>query len=896
MGREQVTTSLLYKPHQTLQSTVAKTVSSSPVLPQHLVALDRGQWFLWRCIGLRGAGFPANLLLKLSSASCAAAADECLAAEAETERAFDAALEMVRVEGEAASSPRDRYLLSDAIQQLKKGRVPDSLPKHGSLEALQQAKSRSAFARGNFQIVFSETAADLGLALREIAELDEFKEAIIWQNRRAFHTGVESFLRHQGNGAKRNSKQRQHEQLISNYAQRYCAKNDTIGFFGPVGWAKVDGHDASITTRIGSDFLSKRTVYFEGWCIDALAETLKERGIRQWVAPQLNPTMRVEGAVLLRPLVPPLPLPEIDGALLAACDGERTAADLAATLNLDSAHDRITEAEVLSRLEQFRELGFISWDLAVPMSPYPERSLNRMLKRIGDSELKEWGLSRLRQLEEGRIAVSRAAGNPEKLDQALRELESTFTSVTSRSATKSAGKSYAGRTLVYEDCRRDVDVVIGEGALRSLDAPLSLLLTAARWLSFELARSFKQICREIYFQLGRSTDRQKLDFATFWQRTQPILFEDRKRLRDPIVAKFQQLWDEVLKLDYQHRVAHFAVEKLRSRVEEVFHAPGPGWAYARYHSPDLLVFAESPEAFAEDDFKVVLGELHVAANTLGWPLFIEQHESPHELFAALEEDITGPRLVPVIPKRMFGSVARVLPALISPRDYHLEFSPGPIDASPSKVLPISGLIVEEDGVDGLCIKTRDHSLQFDIVEAYADILTTIITNEFKMLPFARHTPRVEFDRLVACREAWHFRSDDLTFASQQDEYARFIGARRWAREQQLPRFVFVRVPVELKPFFVDFDSPVFVEILAKMVRRTIDNSPSDSLISITEMLPGLNQCWLRDAEGNGYTCELRMVAVDAIPSGRDAGQGLERPFSRTGFGDVPDAGLPPQSI
>lgn len=856
--------------HQALQSTLAKTVSSSTALPPHLVVLDRGQWFLWRCIGLRGAGFPANLLLKLSSASCAAAADEYLAAETETQGAFHAAVELVRLELDAGSSPPDRYLL-DAIQQLKKGRVPDKLPEHGSyrqsLESLQQARGRRSLAHANFQKLFSSAAADLGLELRAIAELDKFREAIIWQNRRAFHTGVESFLRHLSDGSKRNSKQRQYEQLIGNYAQRYCAKNDTIGFFGPVGWARVDGRDASITTRIGSDFLSQRTVYFEGWCIDALADTLNERGIRQWIAPRLNPTMRIEGTVLQRPMAPPLPLSEIDAVLLAACDGERTAADLAATSNQDSANTCITEAEVLGRLEEFRELGFISWDLDVPMSPYPERGLKRLLNRIDDTELKEWGLSRLRRLEEGRLAVSRAAGNPDKLDQALKELESTFTSVTHRSATKSAGKSYAGRTLVYEDCRRNIEVVIGEDTLRSFDAPLSLLLTTARWFSFELVRAFKQICREIYFQLGRSTDRQKLDFATFWQRTQPILFEDRRRLRDPIVAKFQQRWDEVLKLDYRKRVAHFAVETLRSRVEEVFHAPGPGWAYARYHSPDLLLFAESAEAFAENDFKAVLGELHMAANTLGWPLFIEQHESPRDLFAALEQDIAGPRLVPVIPKRMFGSVARVLPALISPGDYHLEFSPGSIDAPRAKVLPLSGLIVEEDGVDGLCVKTRNYSLRFDLVEAYADILTTIITNEFKMLPFARHTPRLEFDRLVACREAWHFRSDELIFALQKDESARFIDARRWAREQQLPRFVFVKVPVEQKPFFVDFDSPIFVEILAKMVRRTVDKSPSDSLISITEMLPGLNHCWLPDAEGNVYTCELRMVAVDAMPSG-----------------------------
>src|SRR6185503_8947506 len=297
--------------------------------------------------GLRGAGFPANLLLKLASESCAAAAEEYLAAEAETERALNAALESMRQQLEATTSPEDRYRLIDAIQQLKKGKVPSNL----SLEELERAKNRKTLAQENFQKHFAGASEDMGEALREIAELDKFQEAIIWQNRRAFHTGVETFLRHQSNGGNRNSKQRQYEQLISNYAQRYCAKNDTIGFFGPVGWARIDGDESSITTTIGPDFLAQRTVYFENWCIDALVNTLNERGIRRWVAPRLNPTMRIEGASLMRPQMPPLPLSEHDASLLAACDGERAAADLAATL-------KHSETAVLKRLEELREAGF----------------------------------------------------------------------------------------------------------------------------------------------------------------------------------------------------------------------------------------------------------------------------------------------------------------------------------------------------------------------------------------------------------------------------------------------------------------------------------------------------------------------------------------------------------
>ena len=113
-----------------MQSTSAKLAAEARQATkpaEHLVDLDSGQWSLWRCIGLRGAGFPANLLLKLSSSACSEAADECLDAEVESERTAQAALEYVRLQLDQSSLPRDRYILIEAIQQLKKRRCPEGL-------------------------------------------------------------------------------------------------------------------------------------------------------------------------------------------------------------------------------------------------------------------------------------------------------------------------------------------------------------------------------------------------------------------------------------------------------------------------------------------------------------------------------------------------------------------------------------------------------------------------------------------------------------------------------------------------------------------------------------------------------------------------------------------------
>ena len=53
-------------------------------------------------------------------------------------------------------------------------------------------------------------------------------------------------------------------------------KNDTVGFFGPVGWARLTSQGEAVTTLPGPDKVGARTVYFESWGIKSLAEKIAE--------------------------------------------------------------------------------------------------------------------------------------------------------------------------------------------------------------------------------------------------------------------------------------------------------------------------------------------------------------------------------------------------------------------------------------------------------------------------------------------------------------------------------------------------------------------------------------------------------------------------------------------
>lgn len=73
----------------------------------------------------------------------------------------------------------------------------------------------------------------------------------------------------------------------------------------------------------------------------------------------------------------------------------------------------------------------------------------------------------LSELELARTDVQAAAGNPDRLDVALENLEQIFTRLTGVAATRAEGKMYAGKTLVYEDSRRDAEVLLGRDFLEA---------------------------------------------------------------------------------------------------------------------------------------------------------------------------------------------------------------------------------------------------------------------------------------------------------------------------------------------------------------------------------------------------------------------------------------------
>ncbi len=287
-----------------------------------------------------------------------------------------------------------------------------------------------------------------------------------------------------------NRRAREGERLAGRYLQRYALKNDSIGFFGPLGWGTFEPGARATRFQPGRTLLRSSTVRFEGWCIDALIEACeRDDGVLD-VAPHRLPGFYLAGREAyfpqrielarrmgLDPNATALELREEQRSVLDACDGSRTAREIAAAFS---------EGRGYALLEELRNQGLVGWSFELPLSLMPDRALLARVDGIADPAVRASWRRRVEPLVDARSAVE-AAEDPSSLATAMRGLESAFEDATGRSARRAEGKAYAARTLVHLDTVRDVALELGPEVLAALGPPLGLVLQSARWFTNRIA-------------------------------------------------------------------------------------------------------------------------------------------------------------------------------------------------------------------------------------------------------------------------------------------------------------------------------------------------------------------------------------------------------------------------
>jgi hypothetical protein len=581
-------------------------------------------------------------------------------------------------------------------------------------------------------------------ALRTVARDPLFQTAVTWQNRAAMANAVAKIA----DGAPApGSAQRRREEVVASYWQRYCAKNDTIGFFGPLAWGRATDDGPAIRASCGR-LVSESTVQFEAWAIQALA-------------------------------------------------------------------------------------GALDPDLAVPAGPGSERDLRTQLER-SPRGLRDRGLAALGRLERCRSAVTQAT-TPGTLGEALGDLDRVFAELTGQSPTRRPGETNAARTLIYLDCMRELDLTVGPGLQAELAATLPPLLAGARWYSGRIYHAARQIIGEAAAASGaRSLNRVLAEVL-------PAL----RRLPYAAAAANQDLqrrWSALL--------ADPDPATIGTRAAAAFADYTPAWPVSVYQSADVQIAAPSLAAVNAGEYLCIVGDFHPGANPLGQSMFAARHPDRDRFLGAIASDVgTLPFLHP--PGGIGSPPTRNMPATTRPSDVHV--SAGPRYRMPDgyRTLPAADLVVE-----GETVTTRDGSWQAPL--AHLLWLPMLVAGVYAYDPFPAASadgrgPRITIGRTVWRRETW-----DIPAAQGPPSPE---AAADWARDHGMPRQVFALSPSESKPVYVDFGSPVLTRILCRQLRRAAADAPGQPA-RFTEMLPAPHDCWLAGEDGQRYTSELRLVAVD----------------------------------
>jgi hypothetical protein len=280
---------------------------------------------------------------------------------------------------------------------------------------------------------------------------------------------------------------------------------------------------------------------------------------------------------------------------------------------------------------------------------------------------------------------------------------------------------------------------------------------------------------------------------------------------------------------------------------------------AAHHSPDLLI--AGADAAAGGELTWVLGEVHPSIVTTRYATWLEFHDAPAAVAAAMRHDLRGPAVWLAETAEKGGTCTRLSNVLLSAGDLRLVFAHDSCGYDPAATLTVGDCDLVA-APTGLRVRRRDGTFEAGLLDVVGDLLGVVISHRFDPVAPGAHVPRVAIDDLVVSRERWTLPATDAAFAGTADESARYLQARAWAASHGLPRHVFCRFTGERKPIYADLTSLASIDLISRSLRRARRSAGADATVTVTEMLPAPDQTWLTDAQGQRYTTELRVVAVD----------------------------------
>lgn len=743
------------------------------------------EWKIGDVFVLRHAGFPFDWLEELGlSAATLALIDQVL----DCERAL---IDGARGSGGEKAAARVRI-------DLEAGRSPQGKLDAALLSRWSEARKAAAEA-----IATEKTTLRQRLHTRASEPL--VQEAVFLSSPDMFEN---LWARYVANapGAE-NADARRVERQVYSYLQRLCAKNETAGFFGPMGYGEVDDGEG---IRVERHPMKRRTLFAYSAVKDLAQAITADKEIWIRLPLRLNPIFRLERDELICPsanlrvaLSPP------QRQLVAAVRQSGELKALTQSLQLTDRDLLALGMPLFKTGAILRELPWRAADLEAFTS-----LLDALRTLLPSDAAKRW-IERLEALDALRADFERSdLAGKRKL---LPALEAKFTELTGKPARRGEGKMYADRLVVYEEASSTFGLKFGHAFARELGEKLSGCLELSSTYGERIQRGFWKSIAE------RAAGRTSMDLLSFAAAMQPTDDQGSQRF----------VTQEPLSVE---READGALEPDDAQVN----GSSDG---GRYALPDVCL-----ERRADGTQEVLLARVHHHLLVWNWLGAFYPSKPRYERSARrfIEREPTAKNLVSMA----FTRRNKGFYEFPGTRVVYSSTEPAVVGA---KTL-VAGELTVELGERPVLRDPEGRELQlylpladFVLSPPYAALAHPLVLHA-PIRSHGAHTPRVRIGGAFYQRERWELETAGVARLTGADLV---FALRRMARAHALPRFVFARSAHERKPFLVDFASPFSPELLKHL-------SQGEKL-SCEEMFPSPEGLWLRDQRGR-YTFELRMQA------------------------------------
>ncbi|GAA1257210.1 lantibiotic dehydratase [Sphaerisporangium rubeum] len=758
---------------------------------------DGVDWELGAIFVMRHAGMPFDWVESLG------AGPEVLAACAE----------VLAVEDELAE------VLGDAV-----GEVVGVLAQGGAPPVPARAKGlvrRWQEAFGRLGEVYAAESPRLRARLRELAGTDRFQDAVFTSNPGMYDGMVTSYLALEE--VPDTAKYRRVERQLYNYLQRFCAKNETAGAFGPMAYGEVGGTGFAVEPA-GPQV---RRAFIAHWAVVELSRAAaRDKALAAHVPVRLS-LLAVRTSAGIATEDREVPLPEGSPAAQVVAELERGPAGLARLAEATGVPVR----RVAEAVRPLLAAGVAVRGLEVPgetVDPLP--GLRASIAELPESPGRDLWLARLDGLADlcGRFAA--AGGDVGTRRAVLTELETVFTELTGVAARRGAGAVYADRLVLFEEASSPFRLAVGTDTARRLARALSPALELSAAFGDQVQDGDRAAMAAVVEAAGGT-----LGFLDYAARARPE-HQEGGRFSPVRPVDVPAADGEPVKL---------AADTLGAS------APGP-----RYSLPDVCLAMTSPEEAVDGSWRVVLARVHHHLLLRGWLTTFHPDPGAFDQVAAGWLARDGEGVTGLATSRRNKGFYRF-------PGRRLVFTATDPEGRDDNVSAAECTVTLNDGRPVL----RDPDGAAITLYPMLNDLTTYPPFAALSHPAVLHAPvrgdtghlgRVTIGDACYQRERWTL--DAAAFPAGGRGPAALLGLRRLARAQGLPRFVFARVESERKPVLVDTASPFAAELLGHL----LGGGPG-TRVMVEEMYPGPDELWLRDDAGR-YTCELRMQLTRPAPS------------------------------